>query len=244
MPIGYSTEKLTHITCARCSVEYPKTSKFFRTNTKSGNFCSPCKPCMASTKKAWRLSNLEKATAIRKARRFINKAESLQVLAGLKAKPCTDCGQSFESVCMDFDHVKADKSYNITDMVMSGRTIQSILLEASKCELICANCHRTRTLVRNQVKPYKRRKLCKSRERILTYILDKKKAPCLDCNHCFPREAMDFDHLDPSTKVERLGVLRNSTFEVVVAEIAKCELVCANCHRKRTKARAATITKV
>lgn len=62
-----------------------------------------------------------------------------------------------------------------------------------------------------------------------------KAAPCVDCGGTFPPECMDFDHIDPSTKsfcVAKGPVSYGR--ERVLAEIAKCELVCANCHRVRT----------
>jgi hypothetical protein len=62
-----------------------------------------------------------------------------------------------------------------------------------------------------------------------------KTGPCCDCGHTFPLEAMDFDHLDPETKIDKVSslVYRGSK-PLLLAEIAKCELVCANCHRIRT----------
>ena len=46
---------------------------------------------------------------------------------------------------------------------------------------------------------------------------------------------MDFDHRDPATK--RHGVTRmvgRATTETILGEVAKCDIVCANCHRLRT----------
>ncbi len=66
-----------------------------------------------------------------------------------------------------------------------------------------------------------------------------KAAPCTDCGRVFPPECMDFDHLDGATKEGNVCQLMNSGCrERVYAEIAKCELVCACCHRIRTRRRA------
>lgn len=64
----------------------------------------------------------------------------------------------------------------------------------------------------------------------------RKAAPCTDCGGRFPSEVMEFDHLDASNKKDDVTVLVRAlkTHEVVLAEIDKCELVCANCHRIRT----------
>lgn len=60
--------------------------------------------------------------------------------------------------------------------------------------------------------------------------------PCKDCCGVFPVECMDFDHL--GNKEFQIGQSHLSySWEKVLAEIAKCDLVCANCHRIRTKKR-------
>jgi len=63
----------------------------------------------------------------------------------LKNQPCTDCGQTFPRVCMDFDHVRGEKLGNVGTMVSHGWSRQKIMDEIAKCELVCANCHRIRT---------------------------------------------------------------------------------------------------
>jgi hypothetical protein len=63
---------------------------------------------------------------------------------------------------------------------------------------------------------------------------------CRDCGLSLPEhpEVFDFDHIDPTTKVSNIAALyTKGTFEEFVAEIAKCEVVCANCHRIRTRSR-------
>jgi hypothetical protein len=58
---------------------------------------------------------------------------------------------------------------------------------------------------------------------------------CKDCGGVFHHSAMDFDHLsdDKVDDVAKLAAARVSD-ETILAEIAKCDLVCANCHRIRT----------
>lgn len=67
------------------------------------------------------------------------------------------------------------------------------------------------------------------------YIVAAKKRPCLDCGKRFPTCCMDFDHRDPKEKCFSIGVgYRSVSLDALIAEIAKCDLVCANCHRIRT----------
>ncbi len=64
---------------------------------------------------------------------------------------------------------------------------------------------------------------------------------CTDCGRSFPPCAMDFDHLDGSTKVGTISYVSRRLLwpkERILEEVEKCELVCAKCHRIRTHARA------
>jgi hypothetical protein len=47
---------------------------------------------------------------------------------------------------------------------------------------------------------------------------------------------MDFDHINPDKKDSNVGrlVWGLTPWDKVLAEIEKCDLVCANCHRLRT----------
>jgi hypothetical protein len=90
--------------------------------------------------------NLEKRKAYLKeynkvytaARRKINK----EFIKNSKDKPCMDCGIKYPYYVMDFDHRK-DKKFNI------GRArehnINKVKEEITKCDVVCANCHRERT---------------------------------------------------------------------------------------------------
>lgn len=64
----------------------------------------------------------------------------------------------------------------------------------------------------------------------------KEASPCVDCGHLFPACCMDFDHVS-GDKLAEVGALaaRSTAWELIQAEIDKCELVCANCHRIRTR---------
>jgi hypothetical protein len=63
---------------------------------------------------------------------------------------------------------------------------------------------------------------------------DAKAGPCMDCGGVFPIVCMDLDHRDPSTKEFSLAAYGTRGYDAIKAEIAKCDRVCANCHRIRT----------
>lgn len=58
---------------------------------------------------------------------------------------------------------------------------------------------------------------------------------CVDCGESDPL-VLEFDHLGDKSFNIADGMRRRS-WETVLAEIAKCEVVCANCHRRRTALR-------
>lgn len=56
----------------------------------------------------------------------------------------------------------------------------------------------------------------------------------MDCLTTFPVEVMDFDHRPGVEKKFNISNAGGRAWETIEAEIAKCDLVCANCHRLRT----------
>lgn len=72
------------------------------------------------------------------------------------------------------------------------------------------------------------------RTRISNWIFAYKlKHPCVDCGEEDVR-CLDFDHRDRATKLFNIGNHRVMSLVKVQAEIAKCDVRCANCHRKKT----------
>ena len=72
------------------------------------------------------------------------------------------------------------------------------------------------------------------REKIRELLYAAKSVPCMDCGHHYPPYVMDFDHMrDKKYLLSRIGQLGHS-IDTAKKEMAKCEVVCANCHRIRT----------
>ena len=67
------------------------------------------------------------------------------------------------------------------------------------------------------------------------WLWELKQAPCADCSGLFHPAAMQFDHR-PGTKknFEVSYAIGRYSRDRVLDEIAKCDLVCANCHAVRT----------
>lgn len=63
----------------------------------------------------------------------------------------------------------------------------------------------------------------------------KSATPCADCGRSFHPVAMAWDHLPGSEKVTEVSnLVRAGKTLQARKEIAKCELVCANCHAVRS----------
>lgn len=80
-------------------------------------------------------------------------------------------------------------------------------------------------------------KLLRRSERALTIrqkLDDLKKGPCKDCGRSYIPFAMDFDHLED--KFKDISCMRTGcySFKTILKEVAKCDLLCATCHRIRT----------
>jgi len=60
---------------------------------------------------------------------------------------------------------------------------------------------------------------------------------CIDCGYNANPLALEFDHLPGSVKRKTVASMMYSAPKLIYAEIAKCEVVCANCHAIRTMGR-------
>jgi hypothetical protein len=70
----------------------------------------------------------------------------------------------------------------------------------------------------------------KRRERILLVNKIKLEAGCIDCGYADDPVALHFDHRDPSQKLFTIAKGLTRALDKLLAEIAKCDVRCANCH--------------
>lgn len=86
-----------------------------------------------------------------------------------------------------------------------------------------------------QNKEYYLRKEAERKRPIHSMLREAKKCPCADCGKLHPWWRMDFDHVR-GVKLFGLGgrLTGNCSIRKILAEMAKCEVVCAHCHRDRT----------
>lgn len=91
--------------------------------------------------------------------------------------------------------------------------------------------HRNITRERPRRVAYGREKLRKLRAQYFEYL---KTHPCVDCGESDPM-VLEFDHVCGEKRGEVSTLLNHRiNWEGILAEIKKCDVVCANCHRRRT----------
>lgn len=99
----------------------------------------------------------------------------------------------------------------------------------------CATCKKLRDQLRYAAKGSLVREQKRLRKRkLIAWYQALKDAPCTDCHEVFHPAAMQWDHRDAPKLGEVATMLHRVSREVLLRELAKCQLVCANCHAIRT----------
>jgi hypothetical protein len=125
-------------TCGRCKVEQT-IDQFYvdaeaRAKARHGkNKKMPCRSCQQAYAQQRRAPRQE----------YVDQIKS--------ERGCMDCGLHPEySQVLEFDHRPDEvKLFHISDRMGSG-TMEDLIAEISKCDIVCANCHRIRTVMKNQ----------------------------------------------------------------------------------------------
>jgi hypothetical protein len=91
-------------------------------------------------------------------------------------------------------------------------------------------------MARDKVKQYERQDLHRkeNHKKLWDFLL---KSSCLDCGIKDAR-VLEFDHMrDKKFNVSRAVSGSTRSWNTILKEIEKCQIVCANCHRIRTQER-------
>ena len=165
-------------------------------------------------------------------------------LRALREVPCADCGGSFAGHPMDFDHRdprqrsfellkgRARHSRTGSSSWPRPRSAMSSVPTAIGFGLASATAngwHRGR-----RPHPLESRIAGGTGDTTRISSISSGRLRALICGGRFAQCAMDFDHRDPSTKVRGVTRMINGSTDRMLAEAAKCDIVCANCHRLRT----------
>jgi hypothetical protein len=66
-----------------------------------------------------------------------------------KGKACIDCKMGYPYYILQFDHVRGTKVANLSDLARVA-TMEEVIEEVAKCDLVCGNCHAHRSYMRSK----------------------------------------------------------------------------------------------
>ena len=126
--------------CPQCNKK-KTVREFYPRSTRPGQYSAYCISCFSERHKDYYRANkqyyLDKKNHIRE--------QLEEQVRQLKSKPCSDCRKKYPYYVMDFDHREGEEKVgNIARLIRSGQ-VRKTLDEINKCDLVCSNCHRTRT---------------------------------------------------------------------------------------------------
>lgn len=116
---------------------------------------------------------------------------------------CVYCGTS-NPLCIDFDHIdRSSKAATPATMITGGYKWEDVLAEIEKCQPVCANCHRMKSILESD-------KMKAIEEDIFQYVPQKMRDEFLHA-YCVPPEIA----VDSGRDIE-------STLESHTSDITSC----------------------
>ena len=139
-----------------------------------------------------------------------------------RKRGCNSCDVD-DVACLDFHHVSTrTKRMSVGRMVTYGYGKDAIRDEIEKCVVLCANCHR----VAHHEPPERELK---------QWAWERKRMAggCVRCGEHRPA-CLDFHHpTDEKEATVATLISDNRSKTRIQAEIDRCTVLCANCHRKK-----------
>ena len=105
-----------------------------------------------------------------------------------------------------------------------------------ECRVVSKKQAQNKYHTKMEVKIKKRKTFARVYQTQKTWVEEFKSVPCSDCDKQYPVVAMQFDHVRGTklANVSRLATLKSSQArQLILEEIDKCDVVCANCHAIR-----------
>jgi hypothetical protein len=195
----------------------------------SRRFCTTCSPFGAHNTSARPLDD----PRVRRRQAWVNYSRRRRIwmkteLIATRGGRCEDCGYDRTIWALEFHHREpATKEFSLGGFLGS---IERARREADKCVLLCATCHRVR---HSRSKSDGGHPVTRSRQNTKVRAVAEAGGACRGCGLTNPVDVLEFHHLDASTKEFALSVVGiPRSWARVKAELAKCVLLCANCHRE------------
>lgn len=130
--------------CNYCGLYLPAEAFNWR-NRLLGIRHKTCRNCQHNRQKQWYEKHKDEHKKNVLVRKVSARQEARQfVLDYLSTHPCIQCGES-DPIVLEFHHV-GGKEREISFMITGGYPIAKIQSEIAKCQVLCANCHRRKTV--------------------------------------------------------------------------------------------------
>ena len=223
--------------CSTCG-ELKPVSEFYRHHEKPDGYEYSCKVCRKVTAKArseeiqayhrrWYEENRQDVLNYSK-RKYDQRRQWLDEYK--REKGCEFCGED-DSNCLILHHTGGEKKEANIAMVFAKWPWSRVLEEMESCSVLCANCHRK---LHFREKTGNRRERKGRRIAVREWFREYKES--LSCELCGENssECISFHHRSQDDKTDDVATLvaGNRKREYIIAERGKCDIFCANCHRK------------
>lgn len=226
------TELTGSYRCPRCDTTLPL-SAFNRNGEGHQGWCRECFRTYFKERGALhrQQSAASKKRRVEKATTFLDDY--------LRSSLCTDCGEGDPDI-LEFDHV-GEKRGHLAVLAGNGWSLKVLRDEIAQCEVVCVNCHRRRSYARQPcwrvgaASPEDLAPLTPHERRNVEFVRDLLRAGhCVDCG-VTDVVVLEFDHIGVKTGNVCQLARGGCSAARLKAEIAQCEIRCANCHRRRTR---------
>jgi len=230
--------------CGGCGLSRNR-EEFALKNSRTGQRHSQCKECgRRCAKEHYRANHAKYVERNRRNTPLQRRRNAGIAYQYLLLHACVTCHES-DPVVLEFNHKDPrTKLANVADLIRSGCSVNRLLDEIAKCEVMCANCHQRFTSL-GRPKHYRRTEArnlsfggslfraaanARNHKLVLQFLLD---GQCVDCGEGDPL-VLQFDHVQD--KLDHVSWLVGSGCSParLQRELSKCEIRCANCHRRAT----------
>jgi len=229
--------------CANCGAPFPTRLVIDRVmrNLARRRFCLNCSPFgVHNTSKSppgtmsdealgehRRKKRNAKTHRYQKKRRISLKDQLIAEFGGR----CTDCGYAAHRNALEFHHLNPTTKEFTISRYLAQFGIARLRDEARKCVLLCANCHAIRHATAQTAND--RWPIVAARRGLKLRSIAFMGSRCIGCGRTEPVAVFQFHHLDARMKEFGIGEDgRLRTWGQIVTELAKCVMLCANCHRE------------
>lgn len=152
-----------------------------------------------------------------------------ELLIEMRGGRCEDCGYSQVHAVLEFHHRDPEtKDFGVGNWYGS---FERLLVEVEKCDLLCANCHRMRHVAADADRDSD--PVVEHRRRRKVRAIEHMGGRCEGCYQIVAPAVFEFHHRNATEK--EFGISKTGVpvrWEKIVAELEKCVMLCANCHRE------------